>query len=97
MFKLVFCLRNRYLAELLEVLHEFKGSLAGPCSSSFVAFYDLRIGILLEEYIALSNFLNEIFHCYNILVKIRVKSPKDSQDKKNMLYAKINMPRSGIK
>ena len=49
-------------AELLEIVHEGEGGLAGAGTGSFVPLYYLGIGIDYEFLILGLDFLNKFFH-----------------------------------
>ena len=50
------------LAELLEVLHQVEGGLAGTGTGGFVTLYDLRFGVLGELSGLRVDFFNKLFH-----------------------------------
>ena len=48
--------------ELLEVLHEIEGDLAGAGAGGFVTLHDLSASVLLESGGLSDNFFNKSFH-----------------------------------
>lgn len=56
-----------HLAELLEVLHKFKGGLAGTCASGLVAFDKLCLGVRLELRDLRIDLFYECFHVNKLL------------------------------
>ena len=50
------------LAELLEVLHQLQGGLAGAGTGGLVSLDDLSFGVDLEEVHRLFDFLYKFFH-----------------------------------
>ena len=61
---------NRNFAEFLEVLHEFKGVLAGAGTSGFVTLYYLGFCILCKFCCNCIDFFNKLFHDFlDLLVR----------------------------
>lgn len=56
------CGSDGSLAELLEIFHEFEGSLAGTGAGSFVTLYDLSFCVNLEELDVFVDLFNKLFH-----------------------------------
>lgn len=61
---LLLSLSYGYLSELLEVLHEIKGSLAGAGTCSLVSFFNLSISIYDESLELFLDLCNKLFHFF---------------------------------
>ena len=64
---LLLSLSYGYLSELLEVLHELKGSLAGAGTGSLVSLFNLSISIYDECIELFLDLCNKLFHFFKIL------------------------------
>ena len=61
--KLFLRLSNGDFAELLQVLHELEGSLAGASAGGLVTLVQLECGVLTEGLGLCIDFFQKCFHC----------------------------------
>lgn len=79
--KLFLSLSNGNFAELLEVFHKIKGSLAGASAGSFVSFVYLCFCICLELCEFSVDFFNKCFHDFVVFKRVYKKVIKVSLQK----------------